>query len=84
MGTGTWSDVRGVAGLTPDGVANFADINGIVAKFQVSTSAPDITRADLRSPGGQAVDVAANFADINAAVDAFSGALYPFSITACP
>jgi len=85
VSTGQWGDAA--APFTGASQPNFSDVNAIVAKFQVSSSAPDIPRVDLAGPGGTATpntpNAGANFLDINLDVGAFQGAAYPFTSASC-
>ena len=82
VATSKWGDV--VAPFGGEAQPDFGDIGGIVDKFKILASAPDIVRTDLRGQSGRAVDATADFADIGADVDAFKGFAYPFTVPACP
>jgi len=85
VSTGQWGDVVSPFGGTSQ--PNFSDINAIVAKFQVSSTAPDIPRVDLAGPGATGVpntpNAAANFLDISLDVGAFQSAAYPYTAPTC-
>ncbi len=75
--TAVWGDVTGpVAGSGPDGLADFRDIQGLVACFLQNSPSPSFSACDLdpEVPNG-----VVDFKDIRAAVEAFLSNPYPYA-----
>jgi len=93
VATTRWGDVRSPYN-PPDGSVqpDISDVSALVDKFRNAPGAPIKTRGILAgAPGNpfgeithEVLNVDFGFSHISACVDAFRGAPYPYTISACP